>query len=897
MANAPDVRVRLSAEGTAEVIAALRKIQAETATMSTRAKSNIGGLNSILGSTTRLLTTLGATVSVAALVGLARAGADAADRLSEASQIVGTTDERLAGLAATAKLNGVEFESLVTTTGIFAKNLAALRSGSPQAAAAFDKIHLSVKNFAGQDTVEALETVAKKFAEIPDGAEKTAAALEIAGKKGAQLIPTFNELGRVGLKQTIEDARKLGLILDSSVIAQAGRVADELDIMKQQAQNAATAFTAGLGPAIHQAFLAINEDVDSSSDGWEDLGKIIGVVIRGATFILVGFADTVSLVLGTIATDFTTLAFAAGEAINGNFANAVKALKIGFSQTDKDFADFVERNKKRLATLTAPGATPAPRPTGTGTVDTGEDAAKRRLQISRTLNDQELAITQARLRAQEATEERRYALGITSLATFYARRRQIVQEGLDAELKAQAKIIALEAKNPDADSRTVNIAKAKTEITKATLEAQTQIADLTVKESTERERITSSRLDIENKIRTLQGQGHEARMAEIQEEVIAAQKVVAAAGGDDDAQVREGLRLQQALQAGEAFDESVRRFNEALAKLNSDRAAIQNDVAAAKISEVKGQEESLALDEARLPVLRDLAAASAEIARQTGNPENIAAAEDLADKVAEIGASASASAVMLANLNQGILEAAGGGLTTFLSAGVQGFQNLGQAGVAALAQIGEAVNRLAIQIIVSRILEIIGAGVVPKIGITSNEGTIDLPGKADGGPIGGVGTGTSDSNLLWGSKGEFMVREAVVSRPGNLAFLKAFNAGRLALSDLARHSVGGLIGATAQVGPTTQVARSPIQRLAGGGLVMPAAQMGRVSIQRLAGGGLVSGSATPATATFRGSLEVGTEPGLVVRHLKSREGEDAVLEILARRRSAALAAIGGGRVS
>jgi len=57
--------------------------------------------------------------------------------------------------------------------------------------------------------------------------------------------------------------------------------------------------------------------------------------------------------------------------------------------------------------------------------------------------------------------------------------------------------------------------------------------------------------------------------------------------------------------------------------------------------------------------------------------------------------------------------------------------------------------------------------------------------KAAGGPVGGVGTGTSDSNLIAASKGEWVMRTAAVEKYGT-AMMAAINAGRFA--------AGGLVG-------------------------------------------------------------------------------------------------------
>ena len=56
------------------------------------------------------------------------------------------------------------------------------------------------------------------------------------------------------------------------------------------------------------------------------------------------------------------------------------------------------------------------------------------------------------------------------------------------------------------------------------------------------------------------------------------------------------------------------------------------------------------------------------------------------------------------------------------------------------------------------------------------EGGVQIPRLAQGGLVGGVGTGTSDSNLAMLSRGEFVTNAAATSR--NLPLLKAINNGQ-----------------------------------------------------------------------------------------------------------------------
>jgi hypothetical protein len=97
----------------------------------------------------------------------------------------------------------------------------------------------------------------------------------------------------------------------------------------------------------------------------------------------------------------------------------------------------------------------------------------------------------------------------------------------------------------------------------------------------------------------------------------------------------------------------------------------------------------------------------------------------------------------------------------------------------------------------------------------ARSGTLSPPlpsgAHAAGGLLGGSGSGTSDSNLAWVSRGEHIMPASAVSQPGVLAFLEAL-----------RRSGGNLRGVLDNMG-----------RFALGGLVMPT-----LSIPGLAGGGM-----------------------------------------------------------
>ncbi|MBU0563395.1 MAG: hypothetical protein KJ890_07750 [Gammaproteobacteria bacterium] len=92
---------------------------------------------------------------------------------------------------------------------------------------------------------------------------------------------------------------------------------------------------------------------------------------------------------------------------------------------------------------------------------------------------------------------------------------------------------------------------------------------------------------------------------------------------------------------------------------------------------------------------------------------------------------------------------------------------------------------------------------VPEVGVAANAAPADTytgaQGFATGGLIRGPGTGTSDSILMYGSNGEYMINAAAVRKLG-VPFLNMINQGIVPPS-IPRFAEGGLIGQVASMEP------------------------------------------------------------------------------------------------
>jgi hypothetical protein len=113
----------------------------------------------------------------------------------------------------------------------------------------------------------------------------------------------------------------------------------------------------------------------------------------------------------------------------------------------------------------------------------------------------------------------------------------------------------------------------------------------------------------------------------------------------------------------------------------------------------------------------------------------------------------------------------------------------------------------AIQFAIDRLKVFLG---LAPAGTGSVRNLPDEQSMASGGLIGGAGTGTSDSNLAWVSRGEHIMPARAVAQPGVLAFLEALRGTggdlRAVLNGMGRFALGGLVS-------------RPIPAFAAGGLV------------------------------------------------------------------------------
>lgn len=259
------------------------------------------GFKRLQDSTSNVFGDLGAAVAIAALAAFGKSALDSADDLSKMAVKTGISIESLSLLKPIAEQSGVSIQALGTGLKKLASNMVSAAGGSKESAATFARLGIAVKDATGQirPTEAVLMQLADQFAKMPDGAAKSALAVELFGKAGVDMIPFLNQ-GAAGIEELKQKFKDLGLEIDGPTGAAAEKFNDTLDTVKQ-------ALT-GIALQIIQAALPA---MQSLADGMVNIAKnaqsIIPIITTVGEVILAALGARALLGIGALVTNMTKM--------------------------------------------------------------------------------------------------------------------------------------------------------------------------------------------------------------------------------------------------------------------------------------------------------------------------------------------------------------------------------------------------------------------------------------------------------------------------------------------------------------------------------------------------------------------------------------------------------------
>lgn len=210
---------------------------------------------------------IGGALGVHALEEMVLGTVDLGGQLNDTSQKVGIAADQLQFYGYVAKLNSGSMEGLARTVQFLARNLDEAQKGTGEAADGLKALGISVNDpkFKNLTVDQKFEAIAKKLAAMPDGAKKTAIAMQVFGRAGAELIPTLNDLGK-NADKLHEDFEAFGGALTNEQVGQLDDFGDSIDRMKVQLGQLKNQAVVAVLPLLQDALQSFTEWVKENKE-------------------------------------------------------------------------------------------------------------------------------------------------------------------------------------------------------------------------------------------------------------------------------------------------------------------------------------------------------------------------------------------------------------------------------------------------------------------------------------------------------------------------------------------------------------------------------------------------------------------------------------------------------
>ncbi|WP_447860957.1 phage tail protein [Nitrospira calida] len=429
---------------------------------------NLGGLADAARRVNGVLAGLGVALSAAGLAAMVRSALESADALNKLSQRVGITVESLSTLVPAAELSGVSAQTFETGLKKLATTMFEAATGSEESARRLKALGVEFKNQDGtlRATDAVLLDLADRFKAMPDGAQKSALAVQLFGKSGAELIPFLNQ-GREGIAALTGEMEALGVQIGGDTAAQAEVFNDSLAKLRLAATS--------LANRVIEAFLpALNEMAGGMVESAKQ-GGTLRAILDGVVLVL----KTLALGAATVGKAFVALGEAIGagvaaavEALRGNTAGAkaiIAELKGSLVRRLDELAEFrdslfdpkpievqaprIQADPALLQRLTAPGQ--------------AREAASALAALRKAQMDAEFALLKDGLERQQRAVDQALEDRLLSVRDYHGRKTALEQRELDAEIARRRLALAASqavATNPRASES--DRLRAKAEIAK-----------------------------------------------------------------------------------------------------------------------------------------------------------------------------------------------------------------------------------------------------------------------------------------------------------------------------------------------------------------------------------------------------------------------------------------------
>lgn len=286
---------------------------------------------------------IAAAFSLNAIKSFAAAMGDLGNYLSDTGQALGLASADVLRLRNSLTIAGADAQTGMKGFTIFTKSIAEAGDASSHYAEAFRLIGVETRNADGSTKSfnDVLLATAEAFSKAPDGPNKTAIAMALFGKSGADLIP-YLDAGREGVEQFLKSSDELAGALKDKTTASMLEMSQHSNNLKVAFQGVGTAIFESLAPAfndvagrIEKAVAWFNRSATQGGVVQKVLEILSGAVLYlGRAFDFMG-AEIMTAVhvienyVRSVVSSITTLTKVAGDVMKLDFSAAREHMREG----------------------------------------------------------------------------------------------------------------------------------------------------------------------------------------------------------------------------------------------------------------------------------------------------------------------------------------------------------------------------------------------------------------------------------------------------------------------------------------------------------------------------------------------------------------------------------------
>lgn len=250
-------------------------------------------------------------VGIAAAFGLrelyefVRGTTEAAEHIQALSDRLDIATDEIQKFQYALVVTGGDAEGAGQALTLFSKNLGEAAQGGASAQV-FQKLGVTIRDAGGQirPTSEIIGDVADGFARLQSGSERTAAAMTLFGRSGAQMIPLLKQ-GKDGVQALFTQFEKGGGLIDEGTIETLTKVNQTINGLSFSMRGLRAQIVAALGPSIIWL-------VNAFESGAAALGELAKktTLVQTAMASLVALAVVGAIVWGALNIEFLLVAAA-----------------------------------------------------------------------------------------------------------------------------------------------------------------------------------------------------------------------------------------------------------------------------------------------------------------------------------------------------------------------------------------------------------------------------------------------------------------------------------------------------------------------------------------------------------------------------------------------------------